>query len=157
VREALRHVSPSSDLARAGQAFGTFNPRSCTESTYVKPFEATPTLNRCCARHAEDHAELSATPELFKTFVEDVGLLGRTQPNYSAHDLARIGVPVVIGQSENDEFILREHAEYLARSMPNAEFALLNGVTLQRPRGFNATVLEFVAKVLPREAGEVHA
>jgi hypothetical protein len=66
-------------------------------------------------------------------------------------------VPVVIVQSEHDEFIKREHAEYLARSIPNAEFALLNGVThfapLQRPRGFNATVLEFVAKVLPREGG----
>src|ERR1700681_299527 len=38
----------------------------------VKPFEATPTLNRCFARHANDYAELSATPEHFEKFVEDV-------------------------------------------------------------------------------------
>src|SRR5882724_5254609 len=58
----------------------------------VKPFEATPALNRCFARHTKDYAELSATPEHFKDFVEDVGLMQRTQPNYSAHDLAKISV-----------------------------------------------------------------
>jgi pimeloyl-ACP methyl ester carboxylesterase len=123
----------------------------------VKPFEATPTLNRFFARHAKDYAELSATPENFKSVVEDVSLMGRTQPNYSAHELAKISVPVVIAESEHDEFIKREHAEYLARSIPNAEFALLNYVShfapLQRPKQFNATILEFVAKVLPREDG----
>jgi hypothetical protein len=35
-----------------------------------------PTLNRRFARHAKDHAELSATPEHFKTFAEDVSLMG---------------------------------------------------------------------------------
>jgi pimeloyl-ACP methyl ester carboxylesterase len=81
--------------------------------------------------------------------------MGRTQPNYSAHDLAKISVPVVIVQSEHDEFIKLEHAEYLARTIPNADFAF-NGVShfapLQRPEEFNAAVLDFVAKVLPIEA-----
>src|SRR5450755_4593324 len=112
-----------------------------------------PTLNRCFARHAKDYAELSARPGHFKTFVEDVSLMGRTKPNYSAHDLARISVPVVIGQSEHDEFIKREHAEYLARSIPNAEFVLLNGVShfapLQRPEQFNTAMLAFISKTLP--------
>jgi len=124
----------------------------------VKPFEATPTLNRCFARHAKDYADLSATPEHFKNFVEDVSLMGRTQPNYSAQDLAKVSVPVVIAQSEHDEFIKREHAEYLARNIPNAEFILLTGVShfapLQRPEQFNAAVLEFVAKVLAREVSK---
>jgi pimeloyl-ACP methyl ester carboxylesterase len=121
----------------------------------VKPFEATPTVNRCFARHAKDYAELSATPEDFKNFVGDVNLMGQTQPNYSAKDLAKISVPVVIVQSEHDEFIKREHAEYLARSIPNAEYIFLKDMShfapLQRPRQFNAAVLKFVAKVLPRE------
>jgi pimeloyl-ACP methyl ester carboxylesterase len=63
----------------------------------------------------------------------------------------------VIVQGEHDEFIEREHAEYLARSIPNADFVVLNGVShfapLQRPRQFDAAVLEFVAKVLPKEGG----
>jgi pimeloyl-ACP methyl ester carboxylesterase len=135
----------------ASRAAGVFYFACNMDPNGVKPFEATPTLNRCFARHAKDYAELSATPADFKSFVEDVSLMGRTQPNYSALDLAKISVPVVIVQSELDEFIKREHAEYLARSIPNAEFAVLIGVShfapLQRPDQFNAAILEFVARV----------
>jgi pimeloyl-ACP methyl ester carboxylesterase len=119
----------------------------------VKPFEATPTLNRCFARHVKDYTQLSATPEHFKDFVAAVTLMQQTQPNYSAQDLAKISVPVVIVQSEHDEFIKREHAEYLARSIPNAESVVLNGVShfapLQRPEQFNAAMLAFISKTLP--------
>jgi pimeloyl-ACP methyl ester carboxylesterase len=119
----------------------------------INPIEASPTLNRCFARHSKDYTLLSATPEHFKDFVEDVGLMQRTQPNYSAHDLAEINVPVVIVQSEHEEFIKREHAEYLAQSIPGAEFIVLNAVShfapLQRPEQFNTAMLAFVGKVLP--------
>jgi pimeloyl-ACP methyl ester carboxylesterase len=78
----------------------------------------------------------------------------RTQPNYSAEDLAQISVPVVVAQSEHDEFIKREHAEYLAQTMPDAEFIVLNNVShfapLQRPEQFNTAMLKFADKVLPR-------
>lgn len=124
----------------------------------VKPFEATPTLNRCFSRHAKDYAQLSATPERFEDFVEAVSLMQKTQPNYSAHDLAKISVPVAIVQSEGDEFIKREHAEYLARTIPNAEFILLDGVThfapLHRPEKFNAAMLKFVSEVLSGDGDE---
>jgi pimeloyl-ACP methyl ester carboxylesterase len=119
----------------------------------VKPFEPTPTLDRCFSRHTKDYAELSATPDQFRSFVDAVGLMQRTQPDYSADDLAGIGVPVAIVQSEHDEFIKREHAEYLARSIPDANLVILNGVShfapLQRPAQFNAAMLAFVSKVLP--------
>jgi pimeloyl-ACP methyl ester carboxylesterase len=76
----------------------------------------------------------------------------RTQPNYSADDLRKIRVPVAIVHSEHDEFIKREHAEYLPRSIPNAEFIYLPGVShfapLQRPEQFNAAMLGFLGKVL---------
>ena len=120
----------------------------------VKPFEITPTLDRCFARHAKDYAQLSATPDDFKDFVEAVSLMQRTQPDYSAQDLGKISVPVVIVQSEHDEFIKREHAEYLARSIPAAEFLGIDGVRhfapLQRPEQFNAAILTFLGKILPR-------
>jgi pimeloyl-ACP methyl ester carboxylesterase len=118
----------------------------------VKPFEASPTLNRCFARHTKDYAQLSATPEDFKDFVEAVGLMQRTQPNYSTHDLAKISVPLVIVQSEHEEFIKREHAEYLAQSIPKAEFILLHDVShfapLQRPEQFNSAMLAFIGKAM---------
>jgi len=121
------------------------------DPTGVRPFEPTPALNRCFSRHAEDYKQLSATPEEFTQFVEDVGLMQRTQPNYSTQDLAKINVPVRIAQSERDEFIKREHAEYLAQTIPGASFILLESVShfapLQRPRQFNTAMLAFVEEV----------
>ena len=118
----------------------------------TKEFEFTPILGRCINRHKQDYAELSSTPDQFDEFSEAVGLMQRTQPNYSANDLAQINVPVVIVQSEHDEFIKREHAEYLARSIPNAEFVYLPGVShfapLQRPEQFNTAIFTFLGKVL---------
>ena len=116
----------------------------------VKPFEATPTLDRCFGRHAKDYAQLSTTPADFKHFVEDVSLMQRTQPNYSAHDLAKISVPVAIVQSEHEEFIKREHAEYLAQAIPGAEFIVLSAVShfapLQRPSNLMLQYSSFSAK-----------
>ena len=129
------------------------------DPTGVKPFEATPTLDRCFSRHTKDYAQLSATPDRFKDLVTDLTLMQRTQPDYSTQDLAKIGVPVAIVQSEHDEFIKREHAEHLAQSIPNAHFVLLNDVThfapLQRPELFNAAILEFLGKTLPQHSPAV--
>jgi pimeloyl-ACP methyl ester carboxylesterase len=130
------------------------------DPTGVKPFEPTPTLNRCFARHAADYRQLSATPDQFGQFVEDVSVMQRTQPNYTTQDLAKIDAPVRIVQSEQDEFIRREHAEYLARTIPVASFLLLDGVShfapLQRPEQFNAAMLTFVGEVYSRKlAGAV--
>ncbi len=118
----------------------------------TKEFEFTPILGRCISRHKKDYVQLSATPDAFDEFSDAVGLMQRTQPNYSADDLAQISLPVAIIQSEHDEFIKREHAEYLARSIPNAEFVFLPGVShfapLQRPEQFNTVMLVFLGKVL---------
>jgi pimeloyl-ACP methyl ester carboxylesterase len=122
----------------------------------AKPFELTPALERCFSRHTKDYAALSATPDQFKAFADAVGQLQRTEPNYSADDLAEIHVPVAIVQSEFDEFIKPEHAEYLAHNIPGAELILLPGVShfapLQRPAQFNRMMLGFLEK-LPSWSG----
>jgi pimeloyl-ACP methyl ester carboxylesterase len=111
-----------------------------------------PILERCLGRHAKDYARLSATPDQFKEFAEAVGQMMKSQPDTSARDLADIRVPVAIVQSERDEFIKFEHAEYLARSIPGAELILLPGVShfapLQRPGQFNSVMHSFLGKVL---------
>lgn len=121
---------------------------SGTKST----MEFTPVLERCIGRHKQDYCQLSATPDAFSEFSEAVGLMQSTQPNYSASDLAQIGVPVAVVHSEHDEFIKREHAEYLARSIPHAEFVYLPDVShfapLQRPEQFNTAMLAFLSKTL---------
>ena len=116
-----------------------------------KPFEATTTLKHCFSRHTKDFAAVSATPDKFKEFVDAVSEMQRTQPNYSAADLARIRVPVRIVQAEHDEFIKDEHAAYLAKALPNAALTILPGVShfapLQRPALFNAAVRDFLAAI----------
>jgi len=114
----------------------------------LKPFENTPILDRCFARHQKDYTALSLTPHCFQNLVSDLSPMQSTQPDYSEEDLGNFQVPVTIAQSEHDEFIRREHAEYLARSIPNAQYRLLEGVShfapLQRPARFNAALIEFL-------------
>lgn len=118
----------------------------------TKEVEFSPILRRCFGRHAKDYALLSATPDQFEAFAAAVGLMMQTQPNYSADDLAQVRVPVAVVQSEHDEFIKREHAEYLARSIPGADLTILPGVShfapLQRPEQFNSLLLAFLGRVL---------
>lgn len=118
----------------------------------TKEFVPNPIIDRCFGRHEKDYAQLSATPHEFKAFVGAVSEMMRTQPNYTSRDLAGICVPVAIVQGEHDEFIKLEHAEYLARSIPGAEWILLPDVShfapLQRPDQFNRVMQAFVDKVL---------
>jgi pimeloyl-ACP methyl ester carboxylesterase len=114
----------------------------------TKEFVLTPLVERCFSRHVKDYAQLSSTPDKFDEFSEAVGLMQKTQPDYSAENLAQVRVPVAIVHSEHDEFIKREHAEYLAQSIPEAEFIYLPGVShfapLQRPEQFNSAMLAFL-------------
>ena len=118
----------------------------------AKEFVFTPIIGRCLNRHKQDYQRLSSTPDQFEAFSDAVGLMQQTQPNWSANDLAQISVPVVIIHSEHDEFIKREHAEYLARNIPKAELIELAGVShfapLQRPEQFNSAMLAFLGKTL---------
>lgn len=116
--------------------------------------EFPPIVGRCFNRHVADYRQLSPTPAAFDAFAQAVETMQKTEPNYSAADLAQIAVPVTVVLGEHDEFIKRDHAEYLARTIPAAEFVLLPGVShfapLQRPGEFNAVLLAFLGKTLNR-------
>ena len=109
------------------------------------------TLQRCFGRHATDYARLSTTPDDFKSFAAAVQLMQKTQPDYSARDLAEIRVPVAIVQGEHEEFIKPEHAAHLSRSIAGAELVFLPEVShfapLQRPRVFNDSMLRFLDRI----------
>ncbi|KRB58824.1 alpha/beta hydrolase [Rhizobium sp. Root708] len=114
-------------------------------------FKPTPVIDRCFSRHRKDYQALSATPDAFESFVGDVSKMMASEPNYTAADLEGIKVPVAVVLGENDEFIKREHADYLARSIPDAELILLPEVShfapLQRPEHFNREVLAFLDRL----------
>lgn len=114
-----------------------------------------PALERCFARHGADYASLSATPAAFADLVRIVTAMQRSEPDATAADLAAIRAPVAVVQAERDEFIRPEHAAYLARTIPGATYTLLSGVShfapLQQPPLFNAAMLAFLRRVLPRQ------
>jgi pimeloyl-ACP methyl ester carboxylesterase len=122
------------------------------DSSGLKQIEPSPLLDRCIGRHVRDYAELSATPDQFESFSAAVGLMMANEPHYTDDDLARIGVPVVVVQSEHDEFIKHEYAEHLARTILGAKLIDLPGVShfapLQRPDQFNRAMLGFLGSVL---------
>ena len=58
---------------------------------------------------------------------DDLGVMQKAQPDYSAADLAAITVPVWAVLGEGDEFIRREHMQYISETIPGARFASLPG------------------------------
>lgn len=117
----------------------------------AKEFSFTPIVERCFNRHVKDYARLSATPDQFQPFADAVGEMMAREPDCSAEELAAIRVPVTIVHSEHDEFIELDHARYLARTIPDADFVLLENVShfapLQRPALFNGALLAFLDRL----------
>jgi pimeloyl-ACP methyl ester carboxylesterase len=115
------------------------------------PFDASPVVDRCFSRHARDYKALSSTPDDFGPFVQAVSQMMQSEPNLASGELATISVPVAIAYSEHDQFIHRSHAEYLARTIPNAQWVFLRDVShfapVQRPDVFNDAMLSFLKQV----------
>lgn len=117
------------------------------------PFVFTDRIGRIYNHHVRDYAALSPTPDAFEAMRDDLGAMQKAEPNYSAADLALIRCPVWAVLGEHDEFIRREHIEYIARTVPRGRFVLLPEVShfapIQRPAAFNAAVLDFLRQVQP--------
>lgn len=121
------------------------------DATGTLPFVFTDVIGRIYNHHVRDYARLSPLPAGFEAMRDDLGLMQKAQPNYGPTELAQVHVPVWSVLGEHDEFIKREHAEYIASAIPGAKFALLPEVShfapLQRPELFNRTILDFLADI----------
>jgi pimeloyl-ACP methyl ester carboxylesterase len=82
---------------------------------------------------------------------DDLHVMQAGQPGYRPKELGEIETPVWVILGENEEFIRREHAEYMARTLRKGRFLLLHGVShfapLQRPAQFNRAILDFLASL----------
>lgn len=105
-------------------------------------------MDKAFGRSLDDYARLSETPDDFQAMLGVMDGLMHSQPNFSADEIARIGRPVAIVQAEFDEFIKPEHSAYLARTIPDAEFIELSGVShfapWQDPDSFNTALIDFL-------------
>jgi pimeloyl-ACP methyl ester carboxylesterase len=119
------------------------------DSTGAKPFQPSPVIDRIYSHHVEEYAALSPMAGGFEAMRDDLDAMQGSQPNYGPDQLREIAVPVWSVLGEHDEFIDREHAEYIANSIPGARFVLLPEVShfapLQRPAAFNRAMLEFLS------------
>jgi pimeloyl-ACP methyl ester carboxylesterase len=108
-----------------------------------------PILPKVEAALAANYARLSETPSDFGALAKAVLAMQLGEPNYAPRDLAAIkGPQVAIVDGAHEEFILRQHTEYMARTIPGAKLIILPDVShfapIQDPGGFNAAMIGFL-------------
>jgi len=108
-----------------------------------------PILPQVGAALAANYARLSETPNDFPALSKAVLAMQLREPNYTPDDLAAIKGPrIAIVDGAHEEFILRQHTEYLARTIPGARLIILPDVShfapIQDPDAFNAAMIGFL-------------
>jgi pimeloyl-ACP methyl ester carboxylesterase len=110
--------------------------------------EKSPVFARFVEREGVDYRRLSATPNEYGPFVEQVSHMWDTQPNWTDAQLASISASVLVADGDHDEVIRRDHTEYIARTIPGAGLLILPNAShfafLQDPALFNAALLNFL-------------
>jgi pimeloyl-ACP methyl ester carboxylesterase len=148
-----------SDGANIGLVMAMKHPRRLTalyafganmDLDSVKPdaFSA-PILKPLVGRLVKDYARLSPTPDGFSALHDAVEAMQKTEPNYSAAELAAIRGPrIMIADGDHEEFIKREHTRYLAKTIPGARLVFLPAVShfapWQAPEAFNTSMIDFL-------------
>jgi pimeloyl-ACP methyl ester carboxylesterase len=108
-----------------------------------------PILPNVEAALAANYARLSETPNGYGALSKAVLQMQMREPTYTPQELAAIkGPAIAIVDGEHEEFILRQHTEYLARTIPGAQLIILPGVShfapLQDPAAFNGAMIGFL-------------
>ena len=114
-------------------------------SGLIENFDKTPVFSAFIKRSGDEYRKLSATPDQYNAFVDQIGQMWATQPHFSDDQLRSIKVPTTIADGQYDEGIKQSHDQYMARMIPGAKLVILPNVShfamLQNPKEFNAAVL----------------
>src|SRR5215471_5024259 len=117
----------------------------------VADIAQSPVFNAYIARAEKEYAALSPTPDQYKSFLDQIGKMWETQPNFTAEQLGGITVPTWIVDADHDEAIKRENTEFMAGAIPNAGLLIEPWVShfsfLQDPPQFTHDVLHFLEHV----------
>jgi pimeloyl-ACP methyl ester carboxylesterase len=137
---ALRHKD------RIGKVFAfAANTRT---SGVAEDVEKNPTFAAFIARAGKEYAALSATPNEYASFVDQINKMWFDQPNWTDAELAAIDTHVLVVDGDHDEAIKRGHTEYIAATIPHAGLLILPKVShfafLQDPNQFNFAILHFL-------------
>jgi pimeloyl-ACP methyl ester carboxylesterase len=98
------------------------------------------------ARCRSEYTQLSPHPERWAQLVSGLGVMWRTQPNFTKQQLVEIKSPTVISDGEYDEIIKPEHTEQISQQIPNARLMIQPDVShfamLQNVTQFNQALVE---------------
>jgi pimeloyl-ACP methyl ester carboxylesterase len=110
--------------------------------------EKNPTFAAFIARAKREYEKYSATPKEYDAFVEQIGKMWASEPNWTDTQLKAITAQVLVVDGDHDEAIKREHTEYIAATIPGAGLLILPNAShfafLQDPGLFNYVVLHFL-------------
>jgi pimeloyl-ACP methyl ester carboxylesterase len=107
-----------------------------------------PAFSSYDAKTREDYKRLSPTPGEYDAFLDELGRMYGTQPNWPKEQLSKIRVPAAIVLGDHDELVKRDHADYMASVIPGAKLIILKDVShfamLQDPDGYTKAILAFL-------------
>jgi pimeloyl-ACP methyl ester carboxylesterase len=108
-------------------------------------------FNAYIARTSAEYEMMSPTPKEYQAFLDQIGKMWASQPNFTKEQLGAITTPTWIVDGDHDEAIKRENTELMAGLIPGAGLLILPQVShfafLQDPNGFNAALLHFLDRV----------
>jgi len=95
------------------------------------------------------YAALAPDPNHYDQAMNKLLHMWRSEPQFTPKELGTIKARTMICAGEND-LVLREHTESLARSIPKAELWIVPGAShsamQEKPEEVNAKVLQFLAR-----------
>jgi pimeloyl-ACP methyl ester carboxylesterase len=125
-------------------AFGA----NTSKSALKDDFDQNPVFAAYIKRAGEEYARISSTPTEYEAFLGQISKMWATEPEWSDAQLKTIRSPVMIADGEHDEGIKREHAEYMAATIPGARLLIMPQLShfafLQDPERFNNALLQFL-------------
>ncbi len=137
---AMRHPD------RVGRVFAF---AANTVTSGVTPgVEKNPTFAAFIKRAGHEYVRMSATPQQYTAFVDQISRMWAEQPNWNDAQLRAIRAPVLVVDGDHDEAINRPHTEYIARTISGAGLLILPNAShfafLQDPGMFNYAILHFL-------------
>jgi pimeloyl-ACP methyl ester carboxylesterase len=93
-------------------------------------------------------------PEHFPVVLEKMMRMWREEPEIALPELARVGVPALVMQGD-DDIVKVEHSAALADTLPDAQLAVIPGSShlapLEKPDLVNRLILEFLSDHQPEK------
>lgn len=137
---ALRHAD------RVSKVFA-YAPNTTTAGVRSDVAE-NPLFARYITRAGDEYRKLSKTPQQYDSFVDQIGKMWQSQPNWSDAQLQQIHTPIVIADGDHDEGIIRSELEHTAATIPGAGLLIIPNTShfafLQAPKEFNDALINFL-------------